>query len=31
VQTVLDQLNSHGERQTSNSGPSTIWLPGVTP
>jgi hypothetical protein len=31
VQTVLDQLNTHGERQTSNSGPSTIWLPGVTP
>lgn len=31
VQTVIDQLNAHGERQTSNSGPSTIWLPGVTP
>jgi hypothetical protein len=29
--TVIDQLNAHGERQTANSGPSTIWLPGVTP
>jgi hypothetical protein len=31
MQTVLDQLTVHGDRQTSNSGPSTIWLPGVTP
>jgi hypothetical protein len=31
VQTVIDQLNTHGERQTANSGPSTITLPGVTP
>jgi hypothetical protein len=31
VQTVLDQLNAHGERQTANSGPSTITLPGVVP
>jgi hypothetical protein len=29
VQTVIDQLNAHGERQTANSGPSTITLPGV--
>lgn len=31
VSTVIDQLNSHGERQSFNSGPSTISLPGVTP
>jgi hypothetical protein len=29
--TVLDQLNSHGNRQSFDSGPSTVWLPGVTP
>lgn len=29
--TCLDQLNIHGERQSFDSGPSTIWLPGVTP
>ena len=28
---VLDQLNIHGERQSFNSGPTTISLPGVTP
>lgn len=27
----IDQLNIHGERQSFDSGPSTIWLPGVTP
>lgn len=31
VQTVLEQLNTHGDRQSFDSGPSTIWLPGVTP
>jgi hypothetical protein len=31
VQTVIDQLNAHGERQSFNSGPSTVTLPGVTP
>lgn len=31
VSTVIDQLNAHGERQSFNSGPSTISLPGVTP
>jgi hypothetical protein len=29
--TVLDQLNIHGARQSFDSGPSTVWLPGVTP
>jgi hypothetical protein len=29
--TVLEQVNSHGDRQSFDSGPSTIWLPGVTP
>lgn len=29
--TVLDQLNTHGDRQSFDSGPSTIWLPGNTP
>lgn len=29
--TVLDQLNMHGHRQSVDAGPSTIWLPGVTP
>lgn len=28
---VLDQLNTHGDRQSFDSGPSTIWLPGNTP
>lgn len=31
VQTVIDQLNTLGDRESANSGPSTIWLPGVTP
>jgi hypothetical protein len=31
VSTVIDQLNLHGARQSFDSGPSTIWLPGVTP
>lgn len=31
LQAVVDQLNAHGERQTANSGPSTITLPGVVP
>jgi hypothetical protein len=31
VQTAIDQLNSHGERQSANSGPSDITLPGVVP
>lgn len=31
LQAVIDQLNVHGERQTANSGPSTISLPGVVP
>lgn len=29
--TVIDQLNIHGERQSFDSGPTTIRLPGVTP
>lgn len=29
--TVIDQLNIHGERQSFNSGPSTVSLPGPTP
>jgi hypothetical protein len=29
--TVLDDLNSLGFKQSFDSGPSTIWLPGVTP
>lgn len=29
--TALDQLNKLGDRQSYDSGPSTIWLPGVTP
>lgn len=28
---ALDQLNLHGARQSFDSGPSTVWLPGVTP
>jgi hypothetical protein len=31
LQTVLDQINTHGNRQSFDAGPSTIWLPGVTP
>lgn len=31
MQTVLDQLTKHGDRQSFDSGPTTIWLPGVTP
>lgn len=29
--TVIDQINSHGSRQSHDAGPSTVWLPGVTP
>lgn len=29
VQTAFDQLNTHGERQAANAGPSDITLPGV--
>jgi hypothetical protein len=28
---ALDALNSLGDRQSFDSGPSTVWLPGVTP
>ena len=31
VSTVIDQLNTLGERQSTNAGPSTITLPGVVP
>lgn len=31
MQTAFDQLNLHGARQSFDSGPSEIWLPGVTP
>ena len=31
VATVIEQLNTHGERQNFDSGPTTVWLPGVTP
>lgn len=31
MQTALEQLNMHGARQSFDSGPSEIWLPGVTP
>lgn len=31
VATVIDQLNAHGERQSFNSGPSSITLPGICP
>lgn len=31
VQIAIDQLNTHGDRQSANSGPSSISLPGVTP
>ena len=31
MQTALEQLNTHGARQSFDSGPSEIWLPGVTP
>jgi hypothetical protein len=30
-QTCLEQLNIHGDRQSSNSGPTSVSLPGVTP
>lgn len=29
--TALDDLNTHGERQAANAGPSSISLPGITP
>jgi hypothetical protein len=29
--TCIDQLNIHGERQSFDSGPTTVSLPGVTP
>lgn len=29
--TVIDQLNAHGERQSFDSGPTTVTLPGVVP
>lgn len=31
VSTVIDQINTHGERQSFDSGPTTISLPGPTP
>lgn len=31
VSTVTEQINLHGARQSADSGPSTVWLPGVTP
>lgn len=31
VSAALDQLTAHGNRQTFDSGPTTITLPGVTP
>lgn len=31
VSTAIDQLNTQGDRQSANSGPSSISLPGVTP
>jgi hypothetical protein len=31
VATVIDQLNIHGERQSFDSGPTTISLPGICP
>lgn len=31
VQTCLDQLNVHGQRQSFDAGPSDIFLPGVVP
>lgn len=31
VSTVIDQLNTLGERQSVNAGPSTVTLPGVAP
>jgi hypothetical protein len=31
VATVIDQLNIHGERQSFDSGPTTIALPGICP
>lgn len=29
--TALEQLNAHGNRLSHDAGPSTVWLPGVTP
>jgi hypothetical protein len=31
MQTVMEQLNIHGERQSFDSGPTTVSLPGVCP
>jgi hypothetical protein len=31
VQTVIEQLNTHGDRQSFDSGPTTVSLPGNTP
>lgn len=31
VATVIEQLNAHGERQSFDSGPTTVTLPGVVP
>ena len=31
VESALDQLNKHGDRQSFDSGPTTIRLPGVVP
>lgn len=31
VQMAIEQLNTHGARQSYDSGPSSLWLPGVTP
>jgi hypothetical protein len=30
-QSSIEQLNIHGERQSFDSGPTRVWLPGVTP
>lgn len=29
--TVIDQLNAHGDRQSFDSGPTTVTLPGIVP
>ena len=31
VESAIDQLNKHGDRQSFDSGPTTIRLPGVVP
>lgn len=31
LSTVLDQINTLAERQSFDSGPTSVWLPGVTP